>query len=346
MRIRSFVKKFLFPCKENNYFPLVLRKKSLDLLFILLLFLKIFTLPLIFSFSKSLFFAEITRNTLVELLNSERIKRGLSPLSENQKLIQSAYLKAKDILEKDYFSHWNPEGLSPWYWFKVSGYNYQFAGENLAIGFLESSEVHKAWMNSPTHRQNILNPNYTEVGIAVLKGEFNGNEVYVVVQHFGKPKEVSFAKTETLPKKTTPPSTPTVETEKITISGTETIATSQATVSVKEKVLSQEKETSTILIVQGEPSFFQKTSFFLTKFFATKYTQTLNLIIYSTLAILILSLTLSIYCDIFVYRKFIIDYKELIPRWIGFCLILLIFLYLDQSKIVQLIPHQLQIYGF
>ncbi|MFA0783493.1 CAP domain-containing protein, partial [Fervidibacter sacchari] len=90
-------------------------------------------------------------------MNAERRERKLPPLSENPILNQSAYLKAKDILDKDYFSHFSPDGLSPWYWFKLSGYDYQFAGENLAIGFLDSKEVHDALMSSPTHKQNILN---------------------------------------------------------------------------------------------------------------------------------------------------------------------------------------------
>jgi hypothetical protein len=325
MKIFRLFKKIFIPCAENNYFPLFLKEKFLNLYLILLLILKIFTIPLIFSISKTVFFADIAKTALIEFLNSERKNRGLAPLSENTALNKSAYLKAKDILEKNYFSHFSPEGISPWYWFKVAGYDYQFAGENLAIGFLDSKEVHEAWMKSPPHRQNILNPNYKEVGIAVLKGKFNGNEVYVVVQHFGSQKE-----------------------KLIPHSATSTISTpvqvsTPTQVSLKE---TSTQETSTVLGEKEKISQNQKVAFAITKFTATKYPSLLNKIIYFTLAILIFSLTLTIYFDIFVYRKFVIDYKDLIPKLASFCLILIIFLYLDQTKLIQLIHHQLMIYGF
>jgi hypothetical protein len=341
MKILGLFKKIFIPCAENNYFPLFLKGKFLNLYLILLLILKIFTIPLIFSISKSIFFADITKTALIDFLNSERKSRGLPLLSENPILDQSAYLKAKDILEKDYFSHWSPEGTSPWYWFKAAGYDYQFAGENLAIGFLDSKEVHEALMSSPSHRQNILNPNYKEIGIAVLKGEFNGNEVYVVVQHFGSPKFVPAESKEKLTQKPTPTtiSTPT-ETQIKTQPSTPTeIASLEAATPTR--------ETSTsVLTEQKEIPLPQKITFNLVKFLALKYNSVLNGIIYFTLAILIFSLTLTIYCDFFIYRKFVIDYKELIPRWASFCLILIFFLYLDQSKLIQIIPHQLIIHGF
>ena len=328
MKILSLLKKIFIPCAQNNFFPLFLNEKLLNLYLILLLILKIFTIPLIFSISKTNFFADITKTALIDLLNFERKKKGLPPLSENPILDQSAYLKAKDILEKDYFSHFSPEGLSPWYWFKSVGYDYQFAGENLAIGFLDSKEVNDAWMDSPSHRQNILNPNYKEVGIAVLKGEFNGSEVYVVVQHFGTPKMVS---TESK-KKQSPTST--------------TSTSSKTEASTPTEIASVEITTPTQKIDQKEISSTQKITFNLTKFATLKYTSLLNGIIYFTFAILIFSLSLTIYFDIFVYRKFVIDYKELIPRLTIFCLILIFFLYLDQSKLIQIIPHKLIIYGF
>jgi hypothetical protein len=313
MKIFHLFKKIFIPCSENNYFPLFLKEKFLNLYLILILNLKIFTIPLFFSISKTVFFADITKTALIEFLNSERKNRGLAPLFENPALDQSAYLKAKDILEKNYFSHFSPDGISPWYWFKIAGYDYQFAGENLAIGFLDSKEVHEAWMKSPLHRQNILNPNYKEVGIAVLKGEFNGNEVYVVVQHFGSQKE-----------------------KLIPHPATSTISTSTK-VSLK--------ETSTVLGEKEKIPPNQKVAFAITKFTVTKYPSLLNKIIYFTLAILIFSLTLTIYFDIFIYRKFVIDYKDLIPKIASFCLILIIFLYLNHTKLIQLIPHQLMIYA-
>jgi hypothetical protein len=119
-----------------------------------------------------------------------------------------------------------------------------------------------------------------------------------------------------------------------------------STISTPTEIASLEIATPTQEIEKKEIPPAQKITFNLTKFAALKYTPLLNGIIYFTLTFLIFSLTLTIYFDIFVYRKFVIDYKELIPRWLSFCLILVIFLYLDQTKLIQIIPHQLIIHGF
>ena len=132
--------------------------------------------------------ASISAQTLVELTNLSRASAGLASLSVNSKLVSSAQAKAADMLEHDYFAHTSPQGLSPWYWFAQAGYDYSYAGENLAIDFFSSSGVHNAWMASPSHRANILDPNYTEIGIAAEQNEFQGKETIVVVQHFARPK--------------------------------------------------------------------------------------------------------------------------------------------------------------
>jgi hypothetical protein len=96
-------------------------------------------------------------------------------------------MKANDMATKGYFAHTSPEGLSPWYWFKQAGYDFVYAGENLAVNFSDSAEVDKAWMNSPGHRDNILNTKYTEVGIATANGMYQGRPTTFVVQEFGRP---------------------------------------------------------------------------------------------------------------------------------------------------------------
>ncbi len=92
---------------------------------------------------------------MLELTNEERIDNGLSALELNPKLELAAQQKAQDILSKDYFAHQSPDGFTPWYWFEKVGYDYQYAGENLAIGFLDSEEVSQAWLESPSHRANL-----------------------------------------------------------------------------------------------------------------------------------------------------------------------------------------------
>lgn len=182
-------------------------------IFLLFLF-KVISILFLFNFPYSTFFAEISKNILLNLTNQERKFLGLGSLKESSKLNRAAYLKAKDILEKDYFAHKSPDGLNPWYWFSKVGYNYQCAGENLAIDFIDSEELYQAWDNSSSHRENIINPKYEEIGIAVLTGEFKGAETTVVVQLFGTPiKALAKEPLPTIAPKTTPQpiSTPTIK---------------------------------------------------------------------------------------------------------------------------------------
>lgn len=156
---------------------------------ICLLLLKVFTIAIYINFPSNIFFADITKSALVSFINQARQSSGLQPLVESQKLDQAAQLKAEDMVQKQYFSHTSPQGVSPWYWLKTIGYNYKYAGENLAVGFFDSKEVYNAWVNSPSHKANLLNSNYKEVGTAVLDG-FGSNNTVVVVQFFASQQPV------------------------------------------------------------------------------------------------------------------------------------------------------------
>jgi len=181
------LKKLIIPCPENNYRPGILESRVLIYYIVFLLVLKVFFISFI-VFSQSL---------LVELTNEKRESLGLNSLENNEVLQEAAYLKAQDMIENGYFSHESPSGISPWRWFEKAGYNYRAAGENLGIGFLDSEEIYRAWYDSPSHRENLLNPLYKDIGIAVLKGDFHGSETTIVVQLFGSEKAVS-AETEEL----------------------------------------------------------------------------------------------------------------------------------------------------
>lgn len=161
-----------------------LQNKVLLYCVIFLLILKISASVISINFPKNIFFADITKIALVNMLNQTRESLGLQPLKESQRLSQAAEMKAKDMAQKEYFSHISPQGLTPWYWFLQTGYNYKYAGENLAIGFYDSKEAFSAWINSSSHRANILNQNYKEVGTAVLPG-YGPNNAVLVVQFFG-----------------------------------------------------------------------------------------------------------------------------------------------------------------
>ena len=99
---------------------------------------------------------------------------------------KAAEEKAQDMIDNNYFAHISPQGKSPWDWINKNNYNYRYAGENLAIGFANAKEQQQAWMDSPTHKKNILNKNYDETGVAVKQGVIDGHEAIVVVQMFGK----------------------------------------------------------------------------------------------------------------------------------------------------------------
>lgn len=143
---------------------------------------------------------DITATKLMEYTNSERQKAGLPVLTENPQLNEAAQKKAANMLQQDYWAHFGPNGESPWDFIKQSGYQYEYAGENLAKNFLFSQNVVEAWMNSPTHRENILRKDYREVGFAVVNGMLNGEETTLVVQMFGSPVNASvIQKEETTP---------------------------------------------------------------------------------------------------------------------------------------------------
>ena len=129
--------------------------------------------------------AEITSENIIKYVNQSRAEEGLADLAENEKLTAAAEDKLDDIIKNRYFAHTSPAGTSPWFWFEKNGYDYQYAGENLAINFTVAEDQHEAWMKSPTHRKNILNSNYEEIGVAVGAGEIEGQVSIIAVQEFG-----------------------------------------------------------------------------------------------------------------------------------------------------------------
>lgn len=126
-------------------------------------------------------------NELVILTNNARLKEGKLPLEWNSKLHEAAYSKASHMLEVGYFDHISPDGTTPWSFIKDSGYFYSTAGENLAMDFNVSAHAVDAWMQSPTHRANILDNDFTELGLAIREGVLNGEKTTIIVQMFGTP---------------------------------------------------------------------------------------------------------------------------------------------------------------
>ena len=112
---------------------------------------------------------------------------------------------------RQYFAHNSPDGKTPWYWLQRVGYRFSAAGENLAVNFFESSDVASAWMNSPSHRANIVKKGYKEIGIGVANGIYEGRNTVFVVQFFGTPLAMPVA-VATTPTITPPPVAPAIVT--------------------------------------------------------------------------------------------------------------------------------------
>lgn len=134
----------------------------------------------------------LSKDVVINLTNKARSENGnLAPLKENSKLDLSALKKLQDMFTNQYFEHTSPLGIGISSLGKEVGYDYILIGENLAMGNFKNDEaLVSAWMASEGHKANILNIHYTEIGVAVGKGKFEGNDIWMAVQHFGTPTTV------------------------------------------------------------------------------------------------------------------------------------------------------------
>ncbi len=135
--------------------------------------------------------ANIDTQKVIELTNQERAKLGLTPVKENEALDKAAQLKAANMFAENYWAHFAPSGKTPWDFILGAGYRFTFAGENLAKNFYNSQEVVNAWMASPSHRDNLLNSKYQDIGVAVVEGVLNGQKTTLVVQEFGTTENIT-----------------------------------------------------------------------------------------------------------------------------------------------------------
>src|SRR3989344_4995211 len=182
------IKNGFIPHKDNDYKPYFLRGKSILFVTSFVLLVEfVFLIHSLVIIPNTKFFAAILPKVLVDDTNDSRVANEIGALKVSSLLEAAAKEKAEDMVRKGYFAHVSPEGLTPWHWFREAGYNFAYAGENLAVNFTDSKDITKAWLNSPTHKANILNQNFTEIGIGTAKGNFEGREVVFVVQLFGRP---------------------------------------------------------------------------------------------------------------------------------------------------------------
>ncbi len=131
----------------------------------------------------------VVPSLVIRLTNEERASDHLPALQPSRALAAAAQAKADDMAARGYFAHNTPEGRLPWIWLEQAGYDYESAGENLAVNYYQSETVTTAWMQSSAHRANILRKEFTEIGIGVARGEYQDAPALFVVQFFGRPKQ-------------------------------------------------------------------------------------------------------------------------------------------------------------
>ena len=327
------VKNFILPSEKNNYKSKFLESNALLFCVVLLLVLKITTIFISINIPQNLFFADITKSTLESFVNQTRQSLGLHPLAENSKLDQAAQLKAENMVTDNYFAHTSPTGISPWYWFSQVGYNYKYAGENLAIGFFDSEEVYNAWLNSPEHKANIVNPNYSEIGTAVLNG-YGGNNTIVVVQEFGsqKPVKTVVANNNSKPAQAIRSKNPVAAQESpAPVKASPEASASQAvTVSgASQKVLSQSTESKSV-IESGKPASSNIYSVIY------NYSGWLQNIIYGVSSVVIGVLL------ILIFFNFNFDFrKKLVFRSVLLVVLLSLATLINKEFLASIIPHQM-----
>ncbi len=241
--------------------------------------------------------ANVSTDELLALTNQKRQENGLPPLSLNGQLGSAALNKANDMLSKNYWAHIAPDGTTPWYFIKNSGYSYIYAGENLARGYNSASDVLNAWMASPTHRDNIMSSKYQNVGFAVVTGSLTGEDTVLVVEMFGSSTSspVQVASSETVQQITPLPTIPIQ-----TISTPTAEPTAQPTIVQKAEIVAQ----------KSTPSAIAKSNTLASN------SQIKPLINAETFSSNIATVTIAIFIFVFTLDIFIIERRKII-RFVG-----------------------------
>lgn len=185
-RIHRQMKLTFFPHKANQYRPHLIRRYGIAVVVLLVISMQLgYNLA---TTGRVLGVKEpISAVSLLDDTNIQRVADNLPPLTMNDQLSQAAFLKAQNMFKEQYWAHVSPSGITPWHWFGEAGYNYSYAGENLAKNFSSADAATLAWMASSEHRANILDAHYTQVGFAVVDGTIDGKPTSLIVALYGEP---------------------------------------------------------------------------------------------------------------------------------------------------------------
>lgn len=184
--MRDKLAHLFLPRPSNNHKAKILHSGSLVIIILFFVFFQVIFQVIPTKSGQVLgYAANISTSEVERLTNVQREQNGLSDLTDDPVLDGAALKKGQDMLAKGYWAHVAPDGTQPWAFFIAAGYNYQYAGENLARDFPDASSAVAAWMASPTHRENMLSPNYKDIGIGVVEGNLAGVDTTIIVQFFG-----------------------------------------------------------------------------------------------------------------------------------------------------------------
>lgn len=185
-RIYRHIKLMFLPHKANQYRPHLIRRYGLVVVLFLVIGMQagynLATTGRVLGVKEP-----ISAEALLHDTNMQRADHNLPALAMNSQLSQAAFLKAQDMFKGQYWAHVSPSGTAPWHWFGVAGYNYSYAGENLAKNFSTADATTLAWMASSEHRANILDTHYTQVGFAVVDGTIDSKPASLIVALYGDP---------------------------------------------------------------------------------------------------------------------------------------------------------------
>ena len=126
---------------------------------------------------------------LVAELNQARAAHTLPAVTTDARLTAAAAAKAETLLTEEWFDHVTKDGRTPWSFVRSAGYNYHVAGENLAMDFASATAITQAWLESPTHRENMLDRKFSNVGIAAIPGRYGDRETMMVVEILAAPDD-------------------------------------------------------------------------------------------------------------------------------------------------------------
>ncbi len=318
--IRWF-KKYFIPHEGNDHRPHMLRRETI--LFIGVMVLAIEVVFVFRSFgiiSMDKLTALILPNSLVDETNATRVSDDLSSLKPSALLEAAARDKANDMAKNGYFAHTSPTGITPWYWFEKVGYNFEYAGENLAINFIDSKDVMNAWMNSPEHRANILDSNFTQIGIATAEGTYEGRPATFVVQLFGTPAPLAASASPAAAVASAKPSV-------ISQSSSTTASGESSFVAVKGA------ETSSVASAASSAVAGTTESNSVADAWASPH-QTLNYLLYALGALVILALGLNVFIKMEIQHGYLILNGLLLIVFLGAMIVVNNYLALSQIRIL------------